>query len=97
MKINPTGNPNFIQNSYRAGKVDAYKKSAALPGRDEAALSEEAISFSRVFSEVREAVAPARGEAESGRIAALKAQVEAGTYRIDSEKLAESIIGDLFA
>ena len=95
MKINPAGGPGYIPGSYRVSHIDAYRKSAGLQKRDEAVLSEEAISFSKVFAEVKQ-TANIRSSEELTHIAELKAQVEAGTYRIDSDKIAESILGDLY-
>lgn len=95
MKINPTGNTNFISGNYRAGKMDAYKKSQSPASLDEAALSEEAVSFSKIFAQVKDA-ANTRSAADMERIADIKAKVQDGTYYVDSEDIAESILGDLF-
>lgn len=95
MKINGPGNTNFIADNYRARQIDAYKKSAGVPARDEAALSSEAISFSKVFTEAREAL-NLRGASDPSRIADIKERVQAGTYRVNSEDIADSILKDLF-
>lgn len=83
---------NLIPGSYRA-KANAYKQSVGL-GRDEAVLSEEALSFSKIFSEFREA-AGAANAGQPERVADIRAQLQAGTYKVDSEKIAESLLGIL--
>lgn len=94
MKINPTGNANFITGNYRPGKVSAYTQTRAASRSDEALLSDEALSFSKVFAQTKEAVkAEESGRAE--RISEIKAQVQSGTYRVDSDKIADSILGFL--
>lgn len=95
MKINPIGGPGYIPGNNRARKIDAYRASALPPTRDEAALSEDAISFSKVFTEAKQALG-AEAESRADRVASLKARVEDGTYRVDSDKIAESILGDLY-
>lgn len=93
MKINPMGNAGYISGNNRTGKVDAYKKSQLTPGSDEAVLSEEAVSFSKIFAQAKESV---RSPEDQDRIADIKAQIQAGTYNVDSQDVAESILGDLF-
>lgn len=98
MKINstPSGNANFINGSYRAAKVSAYKTEQRMPGSDEALLSNEAVSFSRIFAEAREA-ADVRSPEELFRVADIKQQVQSGTYNVDSGEVADSILGSIFA
>lgn len=95
MKINPTGGPNFISGNYRSNKIDAYKKSQPVSSNDEATLSADALSFSKVFSEVKKSPVTQSPD-ELARIADIKAQVKAGIYQVDSDKIAESILGDLY-
>lgn len=95
MKINPIGGPDYIQGNSRSRKIDAYRASQLPPSRDEATLSEDAISFSKVFTEAKQAMGP-EGTDRPDRVAELKVQVAEGTYHIDSEQIAESILGDLY-
>lgn len=95
MKINPIGNTGPVSSSYRTNKVSAYMNTQSTMRADEATLSDEAISFSKIFAEAREA-ASVREEDNAARIAELKQQVQDGTYSVDSGALADSILGDLF-
>lgn len=92
MKIGPLSNPNFLS-GYQVNR-SVPGRSTSAPGKvDEASFSEEAISFSKLFTELKDTV-DARSDEELQRIAELRGQVRGGTYHVDSEDIAESIIAD---
>ena len=85
MKINPIANPNILR-SYQATKISP-EKTKVLNGRDEVTFSEEALSFSKVMSEIE-----FRTQEEKARIAEITNAVRQGEYRIDSDKIADKIL-----
>lgn len=95
MKINPVGNIGPINGSQRISKLDLYKNSQSVSRSDRAELSDEAISFSKAFASAK-AAAGAESPDKASRIEEIKKQVNDGTYRVDSDKIAESILGDLY-
>ncbi len=95
MKVNQAGGANFIPGGYRAGKVDAYKKSQSVSRGDEASLSGEAVAFSRVMASIKGTDSETAAQ-EADRIAAVKQQVQSGEYRVSGSDVAESILGKLY-
>lgn len=96
MKINPTGVPNYISGKQRSKYIDFEASPlSSFPTDDAISLSEDAMSFAKVLAAARETYsANAAGSAE--RVSSLREQIAAGTYRIDSETIAGSIIGELY-
>lgn len=83
-----------INEPNRVGMISAYNKSGAsqvskagkIPmGKDEVNISTEALEM---LKQVEESNAPARRE----KVEQLKKQVEEGTYRVPSEKIAEKFL-----
>lgn len=95
MKINPTGNAGFVNSAYRNSKVELYKQNQSVSRGDKAELSDEAISFSKAFSAAKSA-AGIEDSDKADRIAQIKQQLQAGTYKVSSEDVAESILGNLY-
>jgi len=95
MKINGVGGPSFIQSNSRINKVTAYEKYNALPSGDEISISEESMSFSKVFNAARQNAEVREADVKS-RIETIREQIENGTYEVSSDKLAESILGELY-
>ncbi|MCL1828366.1 MAG: flagellar biosynthesis anti-sigma factor FlgM [Oscillospiraceae bacterium] len=96
MKINGPGNIPYAVSGYRVdNKAAGYRKNEAVSGPDELALSEAAVSFSKILAEVKEAVAGQKAD-NFARITELKAKIEAGTYSISAEDVAEGILGELY-
>ena len=89
MKINPVFNANILNNYQAVNKVTA-KPEAAL-GRDAVTVSEEAQSFSRILAEAKDSI-ELRTPEEKSRIDEIRLAVRQGTYRIDSDKIAEKIL-----
>jgi len=89
MKINPITNPNVLR-SYQAMKP-ASEKVNITNGRDEVTFSEEALSFSKALADARDMI-ELRTPEENAHIAEVTAAVRQGTYRVDSEKVAEKIL-----
>jgi len=89
MKINPITNPNILR-SYQAAK-SAPERINILNGRDEVTFSEEALSFSKAMAEARDTI-EFRTQEEKAHIADITTAVRQGTYRIESEKVAEKIL-----
>ena len=89
MKINPIFNPNILRNYQQASQVTA--KPDVPASRDEVVVSDEAMSFSKILAEAKESI-EARTPEEKVRIEEIKLAVRQGTYRIDSDKIAEKIL-----
>ena len=89
MKISPIMNPNILE-SYKASKpAPARPKTAG--GRDEVIFSEEALSFSKALADARDAIELRTAE-EKVHIADIAQAVRQGVYRVDSDKIADSIL-----
>jgi negative regulator of flagellin synthesis FlgM len=83
-----------IQEPNRTGMINAYNKTGQTPvgkgrklsmGKDEVNISAEALEM---LKQVEDPDSPARRE----KIQRLKKQVEDGTYRVPSDKLADKIL-----
>lgn len=92
MKIGPLSNPNFLS-GYRVNRSMPSANPPVTSGLDEASFSEEAISFSKLFTELRDTI-DTRTDKELERIAELREQVRGGEYYVDSDSIAESILAD---
>ena len=89
MKINPISNPNILR-SYQASKL-APEKAKVTSGRDEVTFSEEALSFSKAMAEAKDSL-EFRTLEEKAHIADVTTAVRQGSYRIDSDKIADKIL-----
>ena len=89
MKINPINNPDILR-TYQATKPAPAGKGAAL-SRDEVSVSGEALKFSQALSDAQGAI-ELRTPDEKARIAEIAQAVRQGTYRIDSDKIADKIL-----
>ena len=92
MKINPITNPNILR-SYQANKP-LKEENKVASGRDQVIFSEEALSFSKALTEAREEL-ELRTSEEKAHIANLKEAVRDGTYRVDSEEIADKILSSI--
>jgi anti-sigma28 factor (negative regulator of flagellin synthesis) len=95
MKINPASGANYIPGGYKVGKSGAYGKTGGLTKSDEASLSSEAMTFSRIMSSIRRPDETENAD-EASRIASIREQVQAGNYSVNSDAVADSILGNLF-
>jgi flagellar biosynthesis anti-sigma factor FlgM len=93
MKINPIMNPNILQ-TYRANTVKPAKTQSVESGTDEVSFSENAVSFSKVMAALKEDTRT-RSVEEQARFDAIASAVRGGTYKIDSDKVAEKIMSSL--
>lgn len=89
MKINPVFNPNILKNYQAVNRITAKPETPV--NRDAVTVSDEALSFSRILAEAKDAI-ETRTPEEKARIDEIKLAVLQGTYRIDSDKIAEKII-----
>ena len=89
MKINPIKTPGILR-TYQAAKP-VQEKSKVASGRDEVTFSDEALSFSKAMTKAKGTL-EVRTPEEKARIAEIKAAVRQGTYKVDSEKVAEKIL-----
>ena len=89
MKINPITNPNVLM-SYQTAKL-APEKTNVMSKRDEVTFSDEALSFSKAMADAKDKL-EVRTPEERARIADITTAVRQGTYRIDSDKVAEKIL-----
>ena len=94
MKINPIANPNILK-SYAATVKPAPAKQKPGSGRDEVIFSEEALSFSKALGQAKEAI-ETRSPEEKAHIANITDAIRQGTYRIDSDKIADKILEAVF-
>lgn len=94
MKINPILGNNLI-NAYKGSKV-APSRPQRESDLDSVSFSEEAVTFSATFAKIKEAL-DLRSPEETARIDEIARQVKDGSYRVDSEKIAEKIIRDYIA
>ncbi|GAB1530851.1 MULTISPECIES: flagellar biosynthesis anti-sigma factor FlgM [Brevibacillus] len=83
-----------INEPNRAGMINTYNKTGSNPlnksgkipmGKDEVNISREALEM---LKQVEEPNAPARRE----KVEQLKKQVEEGSYKVSSEKIAEKFL-----
>ena len=88
MKIDPILNQNILKSYQTVGKVTP--KADVSISRDAVTVSSEAQSFSKVLAEAKESL-ELRTPEEKARIDEITLAVRAGTYRIDSAKIAEKI------
>ena len=85
MKINPITNPNILR-SYQSSRTIPVKL-GVLAGRDEVVFSEEALSFSKIMTEVE-----TRTQEERAHIANITNAIRQGEYKVDSDKIADKIL-----
>jgi len=93
MKINPIINPNILR-SYQAAKPVRETNNVAST-RDEVTFSPEALSFSKVLSEVKKESLELRSPEERAHIADIKEAVEKGEYNVSSEDIADRILSSI--
>jgi len=92
MKINPITNPNILR-SYQATKP-VKETTKAASNRDQVTFSAEALSFSKALTEAKESL-EFRTPEEKAHIANLTEAVRNGTYRVDSEEIADKILSSI--
>ncbi|RMF16784.1 MAG: flagellar biosynthesis anti-sigma factor FlgM [Gammaproteobacteria bacterium] len=71
-----------------AGKADAALRDSASREGDSVALSPSARTLQAAESEARRAP-----ETDANRIQALRQAIESGTYEVDSQRVAEKLLG----
>ena len=96
MKINPTGAPNYIAGGRRVcSTYEAQTKDSGFSSGDELTMSADVLSFSRVFAAVKEANLAASAS-EPTRVSDIASRIADGSYLVDSEAIAASILGDTY-
>ena len=95
MKINGIGGAGFVQGSGKINRASALEKYNAVPKNDEMSISEEAISFSKIYNAAKQDAQVSAADNKQ-RIEEIKAQLENGTYEVSSEQIADSILGELY-
>lgn len=85
MRINETNRANMLQAYNKANKAQSTNDSKKSMGRDEVNISDQAMELAKLETEDN---SPARKE----RLQELKHQIEAGTYHVPSEKIAEKFL-----
>lgn len=93
MKINPIQNKDYIQN-YKVGRhILSEASGVSGSATDKVSFSDEALSFSKVLSDIKEQIQlDQRSPEELTRIADITQKVRSGQYSIDSAAVAEKII-----
>jgi len=93
MKINPIFDPGAIKSI--TGAKPAAVKTKKDAARDETALAEDTVSFSKALIAAKEALEQRTPE-EKTRIDEVTAAVRQGTYKIDSALIADRILESIF-
>lgn len=91
MKINATSSIYSVESLYRRQATKAVAKTSAAPENDKVDLSTEAVSFADAFSMVKSSIEVQLSQRPDS-VDTIKAQVAAGTYTVDTEELASSIL-----
>lgn len=88
MRVDPSGTTHAAVMTYRRNHTPAPPSPPAPTHRaDTAELSGEALSARRA-----QAAVTASSEVRAEKVAAIKAQVQAGTYQVDTHALAEKLL-----
>ena len=93
MKINPISNPNILT-SYMATKAPPAKQKTG-GAHDEVTFSSEVLNFSKAMEEARDVI-EFRTQEERDHIAKLTESVRQGTYKVESDKIADKILESVF-
>lgn len=94
MKINPVFGNLYTDNVKKKNGAQAKEVSGIAENRDEVSISDEALSFSKIFTQAKstdEVTSPDR----AAKLAELTEKVKNGQYDVDNEKLAEKIIATI--
>lgn len=94
MKINSIPPSNILE-SYKGKPVKSVQKSEQNVESDRVELSDEAKSFASVIQQVKNSL-DTRIDSENKHIEEVAAQVANGTYKVDSSKVADKILGENF-
>ena len=93
MKINPLTNADILKSYPTVAPVKP--KPEATIGRNATTGSEETSRFAKVLTEAKEAL-EIRTPEEKARIEDIKQSVIRGTYKVDSDKVAEKILESIY-
>lgn len=85
MRINSLGNIQSIMKSYEANKPKKSEKIGMK--KDEVQISSKGREFQLAMKAIKES-----SEVRSNKIDTIKNEVETNTYKVDSKKLAETMI-----
>lgn len=94
MKINSIPPANLVE-SYKGKQVQRAESAQQSEEVDRVELSESAQNFASVIADVKDSLEE-RSIEEKSRIAKVADQVRNGTYKVDSDKVAEKMVGQLF-
>ncbi|NLT57763.1 MAG: flagellar biosynthesis anti-sigma factor FlgM [Clostridiales bacterium] len=92
MKINPIP-PSWIQGSYPVQRARPAEQ-AVPEAADQVTVSEQAAGLSRLSACARQE-GPCNAAERQQRVAEIARQIEAGTYHVSADDLAEKILGDI--
>ena len=87
MKIDPIAKLDYVKQTY-AATTKTQEADSRMDHADEVTFSEEARTFSKALSAAKASIV----ETDKARVAEVKAQIEAGTYFVGADKIAESIL-----
>ncbi|MDR2357341.1 MAG: flagellar biosynthesis anti-sigma factor FlgM [Oscillospiraceae bacterium] len=94
INVNPVTNRDMLQR-YTPDRARLSNTGAAPSESDRVALSDEALSFSKVIARARESI-ETRSEDELARVREVGDAVRSGAYRVDSSEIAESIVSGVW-
>ncbi|MDR0858826.1 MAG: flagellar biosynthesis anti-sigma factor FlgM [Oscillospiraceae bacterium] len=85
----------YVSKAYGVNKAAAgVAQPPKITSRDEAEISQEALSFSKTFAAAKNAIVQ-KDSGEQGRIDEVRAQVQSGTYNVDPRFVADALISRL--
>ena len=89
MKINSITPAEFLKPASYPNNVKPVDADSRINSTDEVKVSPEAITFSKAMNAAKASLAV---DTDKEKIAEVKEQVDAGTYFVSADKIAESII-----
>ncbi|SMC35523.1 flagellar biosynthesis anti-sigma factor FlgM [Papillibacter cinnamivorans] len=94
MKINSITPGNMLE-SYKGNQINRTQSSQQTGTVDRVELSEGAQNFASVIADVKDSL-ETRSPEEKKHIDQVASQIRNGTYKVDSSKIAEKMLGHIF-
>lgn len=91
MKINATSSIYSVERAYRKQATRPVAGVQGTPQSDKVDLSTQAVSFTDAFTAVKASIEVKLSQRPDS-VDTIKAQIAAGTYTVDAEDLASSIL-----
>lgn len=91
MKITPVSNPHQVKNYGKVQSAYSAEKTNSGGRMDEVQLSDTAKTFASAVKSVKDQMMDM--ESRQQKIDRISAEIKAGTYHVDSDKVAAKILG----